>query len=268
MRLPRFGARRARAQARPRSAPPAKPLGPSAPRELRRGDFTAGNPIASSLSRLASYEVPRGDLFEVDAARPFRMAIKAGNAFTVTSDAAGEATLDFAAAGFDMIESHRAAPALPSTNNPNVVVIDAGGAKVTIKSINYATGSVVVQGLAASTADIPLTGYALHGNGEIKIRAVNPSGSDVQAVELYNDTFAALHEVDQSNGETAPRFERNQIGRYPLGPKWVLALEVDSNLEVSFDAAAENIVEIHGYRMPIEVLDSARLNRDIYSRLR
>lgn len=252
-----------------RAPAPAQAVGAQTPLVLTAADFTQHQPILERLSRLATYEVPRGEMVELDTARPFRLGLKAtADSFTGTSSAGGEATLDLLGDyGIELVQSTRPAPTLPSADNPNVVVRKvADDTKVVIKSINYATGEVVVQGLGNAQA-YDLYAYALVGNGEVKIRAVQPAGVDQVAVELYNETLRALHETDQASGLTAPRLGRGGNTRVPLGPKWLLAVEVVSSAAVTLDPRSEPLLQFHAYRVPVSVLDQGAINRGVAARL-
>lgn len=245
--------------------PAATAIGGETPLLLTAASFTALTPAAGRLSRVGVFEVPRGEAMALDAARPIRALLKSHVSITATASAGGELTLDLATAGISMAQSTRAAATLPSTNNPNVIVLKAG-VKQTIKTINYATGSVVVQGVTPSvphTVDV----YALAGNGEVRLRAIEPAGADQRVTELFNDTLAALHEVDQANGVTAPRLMRGGAARFPLGPKWLLTVEVDSPTVVTLAAASEPVLQLHAYRVPLSVADQRAVNAAVAGRL-
>lgn len=251
-------------QPAPRQAA-ATAIGGETPLLLTAASFAALTPVAGRLSRVGVYEVPRGEAIALDAARPLRALLKSHVQLTATATAGGEITLDLAAAGISMAESTRAAATLPSASNPNVVVTKAG-VKQTIKSVNYATGAVVVQGVTPSvshTVDV----YALAGNGELRLRAIEPAGADQRITELFNETLAALHETDQANGLTAPRLMRGGAARFPLGPKWLLSVEVDSPTLVTLAAESEPVLQLHAYRVPLSVANQAAVNAAVASRL-
>lgn len=260
---------RGRAAQQQAARPAAVPLDRATPRLLTAGDFTAYTPLTGVLSKLATFEVPRGELFELDAARPFRMALKAGGEFEVTSDSSGDATIDLGSEGWELVRSTRPAPAFPTTAHPDVIVLKkADGTPVTIAGIDFATGEVEVAGLG-NVATVDLIVYALVGNGEVKLRAVQPAGGvDVVSTELYNETLRALHETDQADGETAPRIMRGARARFPLGPKWLLQVEVQSTAPITLAAASRPVIELHGYRLPVSVSDPAAVNALIAQRLR
>lgn len=254
----------------PQRAPaPAQAIGAQTPLLLTAADFTAHEPIPGRLSRLATYEVPRGEMIELDTARPFRLALKAlTNGYTGTSSAGGEATLDLTGTDIELVQSARPAAALPAADNPSVVVRKtADDTKVTIKSIDYAAGEIVIQGLGNAQ---PYAVYVagLPGNGEVKIRAIQPAGVDQASIELYNETLRALHETDQASGITAPRLGRGGEARVPLGPKWLLAIEVDSDALLTIDPLTEPLIQFHAYRVPVAVRDQNLINRAVATRLR
>lgn len=254
----------------PQRAPaPAQAIGAQTPLLLTAADFTAHEPIPGRLSRLATYEVPRGEMIELDTARPFRLALKALTpGYNGTSSAGGEATLSLGDVDVEMVQSTRPAPALPGTENPNVIVRNSSDdTKVSIKTIDYAAGQVTIQGLGnAQPYDVYVS--ALVGNGEVKIRAIQPAGVDQASIELYNEALRALHETDQASGITAPRLGRGGEARVPLGPKWLLAIEVVSDAPLSIDPLTEPLIQFHAYRVPVAVRDQNLINRAVATRLR
>lgn len=258
---------RRRAQAAPRRAPAAVPLGVTTPRLLTADDFTAGTPILGVPSRLAVFETPRGEILELDTARPFRFGIKSRHEVTVTANSSGEGTIDLDALGVDMVRSTRPAPTLPSSAHPDVIVRTLAGAAVTITALDFDANEIDVSGLTPSV-DNDLVVYALPGNGEVKLRAVQPAGVDESSVELFNDTLKALHETDQARGETAPRLMRGSRARYPLAPKWLLVIEVNSPLPLTLAPASVPLLQFHAYRHPVAVTDAAAVNQAVAGQLR
>lgn len=258
----------------PRRAPPVVSLiGSKQPRLLDFSDFAEREQIVGVQSVLAAYVVPRGELFELDGVKPFRLALKARVTIEdEATDPVGGTILDLAATGVECVRSTRPAPALPSSRHPDVVVYatpSAGGATVRASVSEYKAeaGTVSVALLTPST-NYDFTVYVLHGNGSLKIRAVQPSGTDSRATELFNDSFRALHETDQANGITAPRLMRGRSGVFSLAPKWEVSLEVNTSVTIAWDADAEHLLEIHGNRLPVNVNDPAALNAAISGRLR
>ena len=261
------------------SAPPpppppasAAPVAPKTPLTLRASDFQAQAQIVGARSKLAVYRVPRGEIVELDAVKPFRLQLKARHSTQITGDSSGNASINLGDQGIDFIRSARPAPGGPTREHPDVVVyaVPIGGgtrSKRTITSYSAENGTVNVSQLSAGTtyqADV----YFTPGEGAVRLVAVQPSGVDAREVEIYNDTLRALHETNQASGLTAPRLMRGGAANYPLGPKWELAIEVDTGLTMAFESDAENIVLLPAYRLPVTVRDASRLNETVSRRLR
>lgn len=263
-----FGAKPAKAAARVPAqarAMGAVPLERRSPRNLVWSDFAAGSQVVGARSVLARHVVPRGDIFEVALNRPLRAYLRALYTETATSDAGGLVTLNLGAAGLAMVRSTRAAPAAPfTTGHPDVIVYGTptgGGARTvrTVAAVDFDAGTIDVSGLTPSTSyDFEV--YYLSGDGELRIRASQPSGVDERTVELFNDTLASLHEVDQANGRTAPRITRPGLTALPLGPKWTLNLEIDSTARFVWTAEAGHELRVQGHHIPVAAFDEQQLN--------
>ena len=251
---------------------PAAPIGAKTPRTLTAQDLEAASQIVGTRSKLAIYRVPRGELLELDAVKPFRLQIKALHTAQITADSSGNATVDLANSGLELVRSARPAPAGATRDHPDVVAyaVPVGGGsrlKRTVASYNPANSTVGLSGLTAGTT-YALDLYVTHGNGSFRLVAVKPSGMDSREIELYNDTFRALHETDQASGVSAPRLMRGGQANFPLAPKWELALEVESDVFLAWTPEAENILRLPGYRLPVAVRDAAALNSTVSRRLR
>jgi hypothetical protein len=235
------------------------------PRNLVWDDFTAGSQVVGARSVLACHTVPRGDIFEVAVNRPMRAYLRALYTVTAASSAGGLVTLDLGAASLAMIRSTRAAPTAPfTTGHPDVIVYaeeTGGGTRAvrTVAAVDFDAGTIDLSGLTASTS-FDFEVYYLSGDGELRIRASQPSGVDERTVELFNDTLAALHETDQANGRTAPRIVRAGLNALPLGPKWTLNLEIDSSARFVWTAEAGHELRIQGHRIPVSAFDESQLN--------
>ena len=249
---------------------PAVPIAPAVPRKLRFEDFSAGAQVLNVLSQVLKFEVPRGELLELEGSRPFRLQLMAHLVgASVASSAGGEITIDFSAV--DLVQTPRPAPTLPAIGHPDVVVYavpSAGGtrAEATLKTVDYSGDSVVIQGLTPST-NYDYDAYGVFGLGQVSLRAIQPAGSDSRAVELFNDTVLALHETDQAAGLTAPRLLRGARGRFPLGPKWQLSIEVNSPASVATVAESRSIANFRARRAAVAVRDARGLDASVQRRL-
>lgn len=235
------------------------------PRNLTAVDFAAGAQVVGARSVLARHAVPRGDVFEVALNRPLRAYLKAYYTERATSSVGGLVTLDLGAAGLAMVRSTRPAPAAPfTTGHPDVIVYatpTGGGPRAvrTVAAVDFDAGEIDLSGLG-NAVQFDFEVYYLSGDGELRIRASQPSGVDERTVELYNDTLAALHETDQANGRTAPRIVRAGLNALPMGPKWTLNLEVDSTARFVWVPEAGHEIRIQGHRVPVSAFDERQLN--------
>lgn len=235
------------------------------PRNLVVGDFAAGSPVVGARSVLARHTVPRGDIFEVALERPIRAYLKALFTVTDTSDSGGDLTIDLGAEGLSIVRSTRPAATAPfTTGHPDVIVYatpTAGGARAvrTVDAVDFDAGTIDVSGLG-NAVEFDFEVFYLSGDGELRIRASQPSGVDERTVELYNNTLAGLHETDQADGRTAPRIVRPGLTALPLGPKWTLSLEVDSPARFSWVADAGHEIRIQGHRIPVSAFDERQLS--------
>jgi len=273
-------AARLRAAVAPAAAAPVKRaptladlIGPAAPRALTAADFAAGAQIAGAASEIARVTLPRGDVHSVLVGVPLRAYIF-GRFVASVATGVGETTaaLDLGAAGLTMARSTRDAPALPTSSHPDVRAYSSTDGTTwtarNVSAVDFAAGTVTVAGLTAETA-YTLRVYFLPASGAFRVRAIQPSGLDSRSVELYNDSFRALHETDQADGETAPRIKRAGVAAMPLGPKWGVTLEATTAATIPWgDELAPHEVRIPGNRAPVIVNDEASLNRALGAALR
>ena len=248
----------ASASASNRAAPPpvAVPLGSKQPRSLTARDFAPMAQVVNRRSPVARHTVPRGEVFELKVGAPLRLYVMAQTAFTVATNASGEALLTLGAVGEAFVRSTRAAPAggFVTPAHPDVMVYEAG-TPVEVVSVDFDAGEIAVTGATASTS-VTFTVYMLPRVGDLSLRAVQPSGVDQRSVELYNASMGGLAEMDQASGRTAPYIDRPGLTGLPLGPKWALTVEVNTPFLVDFsDPLARHELRIPGAILPVSALD-------------
>lgn len=255
-----------------RVAPPAGglasavvPLSGKSPRTLTWTDFAAQAQVIGVRSIVAAHRVPRGDVAELTVDAPLRLYLRARWDTEGDTGAGTTLDLDLGAAGFTMVRSTRDAPAAPFTlGHPDFTVyvreeFTPNFLPAEVTAVDFDAGTFTVSGLTLGT-NYEVRAYYLPGDGALHIRAIQPSGIDGRSVELYNATLRGLHETDQANGRTAPYIHRAGLSGLPLGPKWTLALEVDSPAPIPWTAEAGHEVALRGHRASVATLNERQLS--------
>jgi hypothetical protein len=107
----------------------------------------------------------------------------------------------------------------------------------------------------ANTAQTEI--YYIHGDGLFRFRALRALGGfDDANVMLWNDSFSAMHQVNQRSSRTTPRWNRN----FDLVPGMTLSFEVKTSVPVVFNARARHILAIPAMSSDLEVRNKIALN--------
>lgn len=251
----------ARSNAQPDSRP-AIPISEATPQTLNAASFQSAQQVISRRSAVAKFRVPKGTIYELDGDMPFRLMVRARVDFDVPANSDGSYTVDIGDLGVDLVRSARPAPSGATTRHPDAkVLLDGEVVAVEAFDADANTLTITVPDADAHSG----VAYVLHGNGDIRLIATLPSGVDVREIELYNDTFQALHETDQANGRTAPRLTPGKD--LPLGPQWELQLQVTSDAVIEWSAQAGHVIALRGYSAPVAVVSREALNQIIAGRL-
>lgn len=230
----------------------ARMLGAFNHRELLASDFNAsGKPFTANVAYVAAnYSVPIGYHGVLKKGVSFGFYVYAKSVTTMAGGlAAGDFPIDLTAVG-GIVQSTLKAPALPSTGgHPDVIAYNSsvGMVALPVKAINYDTNIVTVDRPAGCTS---ITLYYLPEQGTVGLRARRPTGRDQANPLLYQQSFRALHEVDQLSERTAPTFDDLK----DLPARWQIQLEIESAAQVVFDAYAPHKIRLPFAIVPVEVL--------------
>lgn len=221
------------------------PFGLDTPRpfNLTASRFAAGDQLANRRSSAARFVVPARNMLSLVTGQPLRLRLKAHAEITQT-DAGASVVLDLAAAGLRIVASPAgAAASLPSTDHPDVLVY-AAGVPVAVEAIDYDANTVTVTNPDAGNA-VTYDVYGTAQEGQVQLVAVAPAALDNRGeIVLYDSTLRALHEIDQSNGRTAPKIIRPGRSALGLGPKWAVSIVVDSPASFVWNDEAKHDVLI------------------------
>ncbi|WP_034343996.1 hypothetical protein [Deinococcus misasensis] len=236
---------------------------------LTVSDFVGtGAQIQNRMSPIAYYDVPIGHLVALKGGTPFRSYIKGEYVATIAPAVGVTHTVDLDAAGYRFARSARPAPTLPANNHPDILayISDDAGATWTltnVTAINVDTQEITVT-KTASTNRVKI--YYLLSDGEIEIRAARPVGSNGVSALLYNNSFRGLHEVNQTNIRSAPKF--GTADRYSLSENFRLTIEANTNAVIPWVPEARHEIVIGAFDLPVKVTDPQRLAVQVEAMLR
>ena len=228
--------------------------------------LTPVNQVLGVMSAVAFYDGPLGHLLLYKGGEPFRFFIKGRH--QTNAPGAGDFNVDLRAAGFNPVRSTRQAPEFPTQAHPDVLAytsVDNGATWqiATVKAVNFATGAVTMTAPAACLVAV----YFTVGNGEYEIRLIRPMGSDVTSAKLADGALRSIHETDQTNDRSLPRF--GMEGReYPQPPQFRLELAVRTNTPIVWDRYAQHEISLPVFDTPVKITDPARMNAEAEVKLR
>ena len=237
--------------------------GAPTPRTLAWDAFQAGSQVLSRASFAAFLDVALGHAMVIKGSQNFRLYIMAQYIAQIATDASTVQVVDLGAKGLGVVRSARPAPAFPSQSHPDVFAFISNNAGATWTPTNVTAADFTVNTVtvvkAADTNAIKV--YYLPEFGEIALRAVRPVGSDGVNALLWGAPLMDVHQVDQSNTRSAPRFEAGSGGNgWFLPPKFRLGLEVRSPSNIVWTAEARHELAINVLDSRITVLSESQLN--------
>jgi len=157
-----------------------------------------------------------------------------------------------------LVETPQGKPGFPTTYHPDVTVwAQVGGVwqRLTITGINYGAGTVTFTEPAGVTGTIEV--YYTHGDGQMRIRVARDAGGiDDSTATVFNQSFATLHSIDQTNLETMIAWPQ----QVELVPGTRLVLEVfTQQVPMVWSDRAGHYVHIAALARRVDVLDKGRL---------
>lgn len=246
-------------------AAPAIPAGRPATKQLTSDDFTSRVQVPNSMSSVAAYRVPRNSVLELRNNVPFRMRLF-GQLTGAIADTDATTAFDIDASALRPVRSPSPAPALPAVGHPDVRVYlstDSGvnWTEATVNAVDFGTGVITIAKLASTAYQYKA--YVLPAVGTFQIVSEVPAGVDSTTKVVYNDTLAALHEVNQAEGETAPRLMNPSGDNVSLAGNFALVLQVESAASIVWDAEAPHQVYFDAKIVQVIVRDRAALNKAV-----
>jgi hypothetical protein len=221
------------------------------PTNLEAGDFRAGNWRANEWSNVAYLKCDETARYKLIGGAPVIFYVRSRKSYVVPSVSTNrtrilEDAIDGALGGasVEILVWHKDGSGLWSQGALTTTTYDPSGIGATIE---YAE--------PAGTTDTEV--YYLAGAGEFRFRAIRALGQfDDSAVLLWNESFSAMHTVNQRSNRSAPLWGRE----FDLVPGYTLALEVKTPNAIAFTDRARHILAIRAQSADIAVIGKTRLN--------
>jgi len=222
-------------------------------------DFEAGEPWRANADVvIARFKTPEDAAFVL--APDSRMEIYLRNLVTHegydNSGGSSDYTLTVNAPA--MVESKMKKPPLPSDRHPEVLAYadkGEGFVQVPVHGVDYESGNVTLS-VPAGENWRQVEVYYLSAQGEFKLYVVREGGGIKDWIPIHNNSFAAVHTLDQNSGEEALYLGNQAV----LVEGFQLALEVRTPYPVVWNARARHYLKINALalRIPNATKDELR----------
>jgi hypothetical protein len=220
------------------------------PTYLEPEDFRAGNWKQNEWSNVAYFKCDETARYRLIGGAPVSMYIRSYRAYDVTVvSGARTRILD------DLIDGSL------GNSSIEILVFHRAGTVWTQGALTSATydasgiGGSIVYAEPAGTEQTEV--YYLGGVGEFRFRAIRSLGGvDDSAVLLWNESFNAIHTINQKSNRSTPIWGRD----FDLVPGYTLAFEVKTPNAIKFTPRSRHILAINTQSTDIAVLGKTALN--------
>ncbi len=226
-------------------------------------DFEAGEPWRAGAGVvLARFRVPEDAAFFIGASS--RMEFYLRNRAAVPGgydNSAGATAYALTVSTPGIVRTKMRAPALPTDRHPEVlayaqVAPSTAWTLVPVQAIDYNAGTVTLS-VPAGEHWTAVEVYYVGAQGEFRLYVVREGGGLRDWITIHNNSFAAVHTLDQASREEA-LVVGNQAG---LVEGFQLALEVTSPYEVVWNDRARHYLKIESLALRIPGADKDTLRR-------
>ena len=264
--LPIFGKR---PQPQPRPAP-----GPNLPRPtalapkwqrtlIDTKDFEAGEPWRADADVvIARFRVPEDSAFMIRPGSKLDFYLRNKATSAGYDNSAGGSAYALAVSTPGIVQTKMRAPALPSDRHPEVLAYadkGAGLVPVPVQAIDYGAATVTLS-VPAGENWTAVEVYYVGSQGEFRLYVVREGGGIKDWIPIYNNSFAAVHTLDQNSDEERPVIP-NAAG---LVEGFQLALEVRSPYPVEWNDRARHFVQLETLAIHVAGADKEELARRLH----
>jgi len=214
-------------------------------------DFEAGEPWRPDADVvIARFKTPEDSAFVI--APGSRMEIYLRNLATHEGydNRGGSSDYTLTVNAPAIVESKMKKPAFPTTRHPEVLAYadkGSGFVPVPVQGVAYNAGTVT---LSVPTGEnwTAVEVYYLSAQGEFRFYVVREGGGIKDWIPIHNNSFAAVHTLDQNSAEEALYVGNQAV----LVEGFALALEVRSPYPIVWNERARHYVKIRSlaFRLP------------------
>ena len=229
-------------------------------------DFEPGEPWrADDAVVIARFKVPEDSLFILAPNSRMEFYLRTRATHNGTDNSSGSTAVNLTIPTPGIVESKMKKPQLPSTRHPEVIAwADKGSGfeQVPVYGVDYNAGTVTLS-VPAGEKWNAVEVYYLSAQGEFKLYVVREGGGIKDWIPIHNNSFAAVHTLDQNSAEEA-LYVGNEAG---LVEGFQLALEVRSPYEVVWNDRARHYVKISALAVRVPHANKEQLKRLFQLRL-
>ncbi len=253
---------------RPQAAPAAPPA-PALPRfALQRAlidtrDFEAGEPWRANAGVvIARFRVPEDAAFVLGPRSRMEIYLrsKATHGGYDNSSGSSDHTLTVSTPG--IVESKMKKPPFPTDRHPEVIAWadkGSGFVPVPVQGVDYNAGTVTLS-VPAGENWRAVEVYYLSAQGEFRFYVVREGGGIKDWIPVHNNSFAAVHTMDQNSAEEALVLGNKAA----LVEGFQLALEVRTPYPVEWNDRARHYVKISALALRVPGADKDDLRRTVH----
>jgi len=236
------------------AARPAKPVLPPGAVVQRAlidtQDFEAGEPWRANADVVvARFRVPEDAAFILAPDSRMELYLRSRATHGGVDNSGGSSAVSLTVNTPGIVESKMKKPAFPTDRHPEVLAYadkGSGFVPVPVQAVDYNAGTVTLS-VPAGEAWTAVEVYYLSAQGEFRLYVVREGGGIRDWITIHNNSFAAVHTLDQNSEEEALHLGNRAV----LVEGFKLALEVRSPYEIVWNDRARHYVKIHSLALRI-----------------
>ncbi len=249
------------AKAPPAQAQKAPPLPKFQRALIDTKDFEAGEPWrAGDEVTLAVWNVPEDTAFIIPRGANLKFYLYTKATRPPVDNSGGSTAVNAVVNTPGLVETKMKKPALPSARHPEVRAYAKKGSSglepVPVQAIDYAAGTVTLSVPAGENWQ-EIVVYYVSAQGEFRFVVLREGGGVKTEVPIYNNSFGAVHTLNQHDAEERPTIANPGI----LVEGYRLALKVRSPNAIEWTDLARHFVQLDAVAIHIPGADKAELQR-------